>query len=69
MHIFTEFFDNLISYGFFPKITLPTKIAGQSATLIDNIFSSNIDEGEKSDILLTHISDHQLIFTYIEHLS
>ena len=66
---FNEFFDNLISCGFFPKITLPTRIAGQSASLIDNIFSNNIDEREKSGILLNHISDHQLIFTYIEHLS
>ena len=66
---FNEFFDNLISCGFFPKITLPTRIAGQSAYLIDNIFSNNIDEREKSGILLNHISDHQLIFTYIEHLS
>ena len=38
---FNEFFDNLISCGFFPKITLPTRIAGQSASLIDNIFSNN----------------------------
>ena len=28
-----------------------------------------MDEREKSGILLNHISDHQLIFTYIEHLS
>ena len=39
---FNEFFDNLISCGFFLKITLPTRIAGQSASLIDNIFSSNL---------------------------
>ena len=66
---FNEFFDNLISCGFFPKITLPTRIAGQSASLIDNIFSNNIDKREKAGILLNHISDHQLIFIYIEHLS
>ena len=66
---FNEFFEDLISSGFFPKITLQTRIAGQSASLIDNIFSNNIDEREKSGILLNHISDHQLIFTYIEHLS
>ena len=71
MHILTNslIIKILISCGFFLKITLPTRIAGQSASLIDNILSNNIDEGEKSDILLNHISDHQLIFTYIEHLS
>ena len=66
---FNEFFDNLISCGFFPKIILPTRIAGQSASLIHNIFCNNIDEIEKSGILWNHISDHQLIFTYIKHLS
>ena len=59
----------IISSGFFPKITLPTKFSDQSATLIDNVFSTNIEEKEVAGILLNHISDHQLLFTYIENLS
>ena len=66
---FGEFFDHIISSGFFPKITLPTRFSDQSATLIDNVFSTNIKEKEVSGILLNHISDHQLLFTYIENLS
>ena len=66
---FGEFFDHIISSGFFPKITLPTRFSDQSATLIDNVFSTNIEEKEVSGILLNHISDHQLLFTYIESLS
>ena len=66
---FNEFFDNLITTGFFPKITLPTRFTEQSSTLIDNVFSNNIEERETSGILLNHISDHQLLFTYIEKLS
>ena len=66
---FGEFFDHIISSGFFPKITLPTKFSDQSATLIDNVFSTNIEEKEVSGILLNHISDHQLLITYIESLS
>ena len=66
---FNDFFDNLISVGFFPKITLPTRFTEQSSTLIDNVFSNNIEEREISGILLNHISDHQFLFTYIEKLS
>ena len=52
---FNDFFDNLISVGFFPKITLPTRFTEQSSTLIDNVFSNNIEEREISGILLNHI--------------
>ena len=66
---FGEFFDHIISSAFFPKITLPTRFTDQSATLIDNVFSTNIEKREVSGILLNHISDHQLLFTFIENLS
>ena len=59
----------MISSGSFPKITLPTTLSDQSATLVDNVFSTNIEEKEVSGILLNHISDHQLLFTYIDKLS
>ena len=66
---FNDFFDNLITVGFFPKITLPTRFTEQSSTLIDNVFSNNLEERETSGIVLNHISDHQFFFTYIEKLS
>ena len=37
---FGEFFDHIISSGLFLKITLPTRFSDQSATLIDNVFST-----------------------------
>ena len=63
---YCEYFDEIISQGFIPKITLPTRISEHSSTLIDNIFTSNIDERESSGILLNQISDHQMVFTLIE---
>ena len=66
---YCSYFDEIISNGFFPKITLPTRIADHSSTLIDIIFTNNIDETGKSGILLNNISDHQIIFTYIENMS
>ena len=54
---------------FFPKSTLPTKISERSCSLIDNIFTNDSEEKETAGILLNHLSDHQIIFTYIEKLS
>ena len=56
---------------FFPRITLPTSIQNTSHTLIDNIFSNNIEDGlkSKSGILINDISDHKIIFTYEENMS
>ena len=51
----------------FLKLHYLLDFSNQSATLIDNIFSTNIDKKEVSGILLNHISDHQLLFTYIEN--
>ena len=62
----------LITYNhcwLFPKITLPTRFTEQSSSLIDNVFSNNIDERESSGILLNQISDYQFLFTYIGKLS
>ena len=48
---------------------MPTRIGDRSSSLIDNIFTNDIEEKETSGILLNHLSDHQIIFTYIEKLS
>ena len=64
MHRFDKLFDHIIYSGFFPKITLPTRFF-----LIDNVVSTSIEEKEVSGILLNHVSDHQLLFTFIENLT
>ena len=66
---FGEFFYYIIYSGFIPKITSPTRFTVQSATLIDNVFSMNIEEKEISGILLNYNSDHQLLFIYIKNVS
>ena len=66
---FNDYFDELVTNGFFTKITLPTRIGDRSSSLIDNIFTNDTEENETSGILLNHLSDHQIIFTYIEKLS
>ena len=55
-----EFVDLMYSHSFVPLINRPTRIANQSATLIDNIFTNNNLNWCQSmqDILVTDISDH-----------
>ena len=52
---FGEFLDHIISSGFCLKITLPIRFSDHSATLIDNVFSTTMEEKEVSGILLNHI--------------
>ena len=58
---FSYFFDTMLSYSFFPKITFPTRLNNSSgATLIDNIFCklSALTLQTKAGIMLDEISDH-----------
>ena len=67
--LYSEFFDTVISSGFIPMITLPTRISetGNRSTLIDNIFTNVIDRTEQtiSGNLLIDITDHKAIFTSV----
>ena len=57
---YCKYFDKIIAHGLFPKVTLPTRICESSSTLIDNIFTDNIDKVGTSGILLNLMSDHQM---------
>ena len=63
---YSQFYDNMMSVGFIPNITLPTRISETAATLIDNIFTNNIEKSHISGVLSTHFSDHQMIFTILK---
>ena len=57
---YAEFFDLLISLGFLPKITFPTRFAKKSASLIDQIFVKDKglnNHSSHSGILHSPISD------------
>jgi hypothetical protein len=55
-----NFIEQLFISSFFPLITKPTRITHHTATLIDNIFTNNLEELEDStnDIIFSDISDH-----------
>ena len=49
-----HFFNLLCSYGFLPHILQPTRVTANTATVIDNIFSNNIqDEITSGNVLLS----------------
>ena len=60
----TEYLDIMHSSGLVPLINRPTRVTHQSATLIDHIFTNNINQCENmlQGILLTDITDHYPIF-------
>ena len=56
----SNYFDGILSSGFLPAITLPTRISNTSS-LIDNIFVSKQGNINCAAILENEISDHQVI--------
>ena len=53
-----DFINLLYSYYFFPTINKPTKVTSTSASLIDNIWTSNLHNHQVSGIHYTSISDN-----------
>lgn len=64
-----EFLQLMLSNGLCPKITLPTRFAKYSASLLDHIYIKNegnfIDSKTKSGILHSTISDHCGCFSFL----
>ena len=62
-----DYFDNILSAGYIPTITLQTRLS-ENSTLIDNISTNNVSNQITAGILDTHISDHQpiIIFCNVE---
>jgi len=66
-----NYFENIITSSYLPKITLPTRLTHKNGTLIDNIFVkiSNCFSTSTSGILLSKISDHLPCFVIMDFLS
>ena len=57
-----EFNDIMFAHHFIPVINKPTRVRDKSATLIDNIFTNNIETDSVQGIFYTDITDHFPIF-------
>ena len=53
-----EYLDTVISNGYLPVITKPTRICSSSATLIDHIYTNDISSTHHSGIIITDVADH-----------
>lgn len=53
-----DFFDSMMSNFLLPTITIPTKINTVKSTVIDNIFTNDLNPDMKSGNLTVGISDH-----------
>ena len=58
-----EYFHDILSAGYIPTITLPTRLS-VSSSLIDNIFTTNLSNDISACILNVHISDHQPVIIF-----
>ena len=58
-----EFINTIYSMSLYPKITRPSRITTHCATVIDNIFTIEIENNTVSGLLINDISDHLPVFT------
>ena len=62
------FYQNLTTSGFFPKITLPTRLSETACTLIGNVITNNSKCNHISGVLIRKNSDHHLHFCMVNTL-
>ena len=56
----------LLSYGFLPIISLPSRVSKTRLSLLDNIYCNNISINDDPGIIYTDLSDHFPVFTTIK---
>ena len=62
------YYDTLLSNGFAPKITSPTRVTHNSATLIDHIFvNENKNNHSFAGTITSSMSDHYFNFIFLKN--
>ena len=62
------YYDTLLSNGFLPKITSPTRVTHNSATLIDHIFVNECSHNQSfSGTITSSMSDHYFNFIFLKN--
>ena len=65
MQAHEKYLDNILSSGYVPSVTIPTRLSNNSS-LIDNVFTTNLSPDLFSCILDVHISDHQSVILFLD---
>lgn len=63
----TEFCNLLYSFSLFPMTTKPTRITDTTMSLIDQIWTTQVENNVGNYIVLTDISDHYPIFSHFKY--
>ena len=58
--------DTLAKYGIVQTVSKPTRVTDHSATLIDHVYTNNIENTLSSNVLTLDISDHLATLTTIK---
>ena len=61
----SDFMEGFMSRGFYPLISLPTRLTDMTATLIDNIWTNNLRETMVSGLVTVRISDHLPAYAFV----
>ena len=64
-----DYLNVLASHGYFPLITLPTRVTNSSATIIDHIITNDNLHTLKPGVIRADLSDHYPIFCTISNIS
>ena len=62
---YKKFYEQMYSYGLLPQITQPTRVTDNTATIVDNIFTNNMDDNILSGNIITDFSDHYTQFVSV----
>ena len=64
-----DFLDSMYTSYLLPYISTPSRVTPCSETLIDNIFSNNIEDGSISGNIVTTICDHYAQFLLLQNVN
>ena len=61
----SDYLGEFISGGFYPLVSLPTRLTDTTATLIDNIWTNNLGARIGSGLVTVRVSDHLPVFAFV----
>ena len=62
-----QFINMFLSHSYLKLITIPTRVTQSNATLLDNIYTTNLMSG-KNGVLTSDFSDHFSIYTIRQNM-
>jgi hypothetical protein len=60
-----EFLGTFTSRGYYPLVSLPTRLTDETSTLIDNILPNNLGAQMEAGLVKVRLSDHLPIFAMV----